>query len=71
MNARPEHLAPDLARLRNEFEAEKRRVLESGNEESIKRLEELERKAGDPAYWAEAPSVVEQLSDHLKRLGVK
>jgi hypothetical protein len=66
-----EVIAPDLARLRREFETEKRRVLETGDSESIERLAVLERDAADASYWANAPSVVEQLSDHLKRLGIK
>ena len=62
---------PDLAKLRDEFETQKRRVREAGDVESIQRLAELERRASDPSYWENAPTVAEQLSDHLKRLGIK
>ena len=62
---------PDLARLRTEFEIEKRRVEESGDAESIRRLAELEARASDPSFWENAPSALAQLSDHLKRLGIK
>jgi hypothetical protein len=62
---------PDLAKLRKEFESEKLRVLQSGDTESIERLAVLEQKADDPSFWESAPSVLAQLSDHLKRLGIK
>ena len=62
---------PDLAKVRDEFEALKRRVQDAGDVDSIQQLAELERRASDPVYWENAPTVVEQLSDHLKRLGIR
>lgn len=56
------NLAPDLARLRREFKAEKRRVHDAGDEESIRRLDELEALANDPTFWGSAPSALDQLN---------
>lgn len=71
VSAEPRDLGPDLARLRREFEAQKRRVRKLGDQASIDWLDELERKAQDPEFWEHPPSVLAQLSDHLERLGVK
>ena len=59
-----------LSTLRAEFEAQRLRVLEAGDTDAIGELQELEQRAADPSYWDNAPSVLDQLSDHLKRLGI-
>jgi hypothetical protein len=71
MSADPRDLAPDLARIRREFEELKRRVRESGDQDSIDWLSEFEHKAQDPEFWKRSPTALEQLQDHLKRLGVR
>ena len=62
---------PDLARIRDEFETLKRRVREAGDLERLQQLEDLERRASEPSFRENAPTVAEQLSDHLQRLGIK
>jgi len=59
-----------MTALRRDFEAQKRRVHDAGDAGGIEQLEELERKAADPSFWESAPSVLDQLSDHLRRLGI-
>jgi len=58
------------AALRASFEDQKRRVLEAGDEDAIAQINELERRAADQAVWDSAPSVLDQLADHLRRLGI-
>jgi hypothetical protein len=71
MSAEPRDLAPDLVKVRREFEELKRRVRESGDLDSIDWLNEFERNAQDLEFWKRPPTAIEQLHDHLKRLGVR
>jgi hypothetical protein len=71
MSAEPRDLTPDLVRLRRGFEEQKRRAQKSGDRASTEWLDELERMAQDPEFWAHPPSVLAQLRDHLDRLDIK
>lgn len=70
MSVEPVNTPPDLGRLRREWEDEKRRIREAGDPESLEWLQRIEREEKDGTLM-DCPPVLEQLSDHLKRLGVK
>jgi hypothetical protein len=61
---------PDLAKIRDDFETLKQRVRDAGDLERLQELEDLERRVSEPSFREHAPTVAEQLSDHLKRLGI-
>lgn len=56
-----------MARLRHEWEADKQRVHEAGDEEAIASVKRGERLAADPDLWENPPSVLGQLNEHLER----
>ena len=62
--------AANLGELRREWDDEKRRIREAGDPESLAWLEKIEREADNGTLF-DCPPVLDQLSHHLKRLGVK